>query len=174
MSTSKAFVFVTVGSTDFDALVQAADEAIPACNVDGIIQIGSGRYTPVKVPHFRFASSLVPYYDQATVVVAHGGVGTTMEVLRRGLPLVSLSNPDRYDNHQDDLLSALSEEGHLIWCQELDQLKQAIELAQTTVLHPYHPPECKIHLVINEFLKKNDGNHRKWSITGRGFKFNDS
>jgi UDP-N-acetylglucosamine transferase subunit ALG13 len=166
MSTSKAFIFVTVGSTDFDPLVQAADEAISACNLDGIIQIGGGRYTPVKVPYFRFASSLVPYYDQATVVVAHGGVGTTMEVLRRRLPLVSVSNPDRYDNHQDDLLSVLAEEEYLIWCRELDQLKQAIELAQVTALRPYHPPECEIHLVINEFLKKSDRYHRKWGITG--------
>jgi UDP-N-acetylglucosamine transferase subunit ALG13 len=116
------------------------------------MQIGHGQYVPANWPHFRFAPSLHPYYDQSTLVVAHGGLATTMEVLMRGLPLVSVSNPDRYDNHQDDLLSAMAQAGYLIWCQNLNQLGQAIQKAQSTRLQPYQPAECKIHLVINEFL----------------------
>jgi len=145
-------LFVTVGSTDFDLLVKQVDALVPSLDIDGVMQIGHGQYEPINLPFFRFASPLDPYYSQASLVIAHGGLATTMEVLKLGLPLVSVSNPDRYDNHQDDLLSTMSEEGYLIWCRQLDDLKQAITLAQTTSLRRYDPPECKIHTIIHEFL----------------------
>ncbi len=148
----KPYVFVTVGSTDFDSLVQAVDALVPTLALEGIMQIGHGLYEPVNMPYVRFAPSLDTYYERASLVIAHGGLATTMEVLRHGSPLVSASNPDRYDNHQDDLLSVMAAEGYLVWCRQLDDLQQAIETAQTTPLRPYEQPECKIHLVINEFL----------------------
>lgn len=149
-------VFVTVGSTDFDALVQAADNLAPTLKAEGVMQIGHGAYSPVHWPHFRFAPSLDPYYDDATLVIAHGGLGTTIEVLTRGLPLVSVSNLDRFDNHQDDLLAAMAQEGYLIWCHDLDQLGQAVDTAfkaaQAGSLKRYVPSECRIHIVINDYL----------------------
>lgn len=150
--THSATLFVTVGSTDFDPLVQAVDALVPALKLQGTMQIGHGRYEPANLPYFRFAPSLESYYESASLVIAHGGLATTMEVLRRGLPLISVSNPDRYDNHQDDLLAIMAEEGYLIWCRRLDELAQAIETAQTNTLKRYQEPKCEIHLVIKEFL----------------------
>ena len=146
-------IFVTVGSTDFDTLVQAVDRLAPTLNGTGIMQIGGGQYEPSNMPFFRFANSLAPYYEQASLVIAHGGLATTMEVLMRGLPLVSVSNPDRYDNHQDDLLSNMAQEGYLVWCRQLGNLKQAIRTAQTTFLKPYEQSECEIHTHIHQYLK---------------------
>jgi UDP-N-acetylglucosamine transferase subunit ALG13 len=146
-------IFVTVGSTDFDTLVQAVDTLAPSMDGTGIMQIGGGAYEPRNMPFFRFARSLQPYYDQATLVIAHGGLATTMEVLMRGLPLVSVSNPDRYDNHQDDLLSNMAQEGYLVWCRRLEDLRQAIHTAQTTSLRPYEQVECQIHTHIHRFLE---------------------
>ena len=165
--TKKPFIFVTVGSTDFDALIRVVDNLVPSLQAQGVMQIGHGQYVPVNMPYFRFASSLNPYYEQASLVIAHGGLGTTMEVLERGLPLVSVSNPDRYDDHQQDLLSTMAEEGYLIWCRRLDELKQAIETARTTSLRPYQAPECEIHLVINEFLSGHSVSHWTRNTAGR-------
>lgn len=145
-------MFVTVGSTDFDALIEAADNLVPALQAQGVMQIGHGRYIPVNMPYFRFAPSLDLYYKQASLVIAHGGLATTMEVVKYGLPLISVSNPDRYDNHQQDLLSTMAEDGYLVWCRQLDALGQAIKRLQTRPLRRYQPPECELHLVINEFL----------------------
>ena len=148
------YIFVTVGSTDFDSLVQNVDMLVPSLGFQGEMQIGHGQYEPVNMPYFRFASPLDPYYERTSLVIAHGGLATTMEVLERGVPLISVSNPDRYDNHQDDLLSTMANEGYLVWCRKLDQLEHSIELARNTHLKKYESPECEIHLVINEFLKK--------------------
>ena len=162
----KPYIFVTVGSTDFDALIRAVDALVPSLGTQGIMQIGHGQYIPVNLPYFRFAPFLTPYYEQASLVIAHGGLATTMEVFKQGLPLVSVSNPDRYDDHQQDLLSTMAEEGYLVWCRRLSQLEQAIKTAQTTPLRRYQPPECEIHLIINEFLQNPRGCNilNRWKI----------
>lgn len=152
----KPFIFVSVGSTDFDALVRRVDALAPALQAEGVMQIGHGQYTPVNWPYFRFAPSLDPYYEQATLVIAHGGLATTVEVLTHGLSLVSVSNEDRFDNHQDDLLTAMAEEGYLVWCRRLDDLEQAIHTAQSAPLRPYELAPSQIHCVINEFLGVDD------------------
>jgi UDP-N-acetylglucosamine transferase subunit ALG13 len=145
-------IFVAVGTTEFDALVQAVDELAPALGAEITIQIGHGLYEPHNCRYFRLAPSLEPYYDWADVVIAHGGFGITMEVLRKGKKLISLSNPDRYDEHQSDLLGTFDAEGYLTWCRDLAQLAGLLGRIQEMHFRPYVPPECHIHTVIAEYL----------------------
>ena len=145
-------IFVTVGTTDFDALVQAMDFLAPQLNEEVEIQIGRGGYEPLNCAWFRFSPSLDPYYEQADFVVAHGGLGTIMEVLRRGGRLIGVANPDRYDQHQEDLLSHLAEEGYLIWCRDLASLPDELHRVSGMTFQRYRSPECHVHDVIAEFL----------------------
>ena len=151
-------IFVTVGTTEFDALVQAADQ-LAAAGEDVVIQSGNGLVEPVQARWFRFAPSLDPYYELADVVVTHGGLGTVSEVLQRGLPLVGVSNPDRYDRHQDQILQAMENAGHLVWCRDLADLPEAVEQAARSKLVPYQPPASQIGAVIREFLACFPANH---------------
>jgi len=162
---SRPYVFITVGTTDFDALVRAVDSSHWIGDYAGAFQIGEGAHEPTSLPFVRFAPSLDQYFDKADVVVSHGGMATTMEVLRRGLPLVSVSNDDRRDGHQDDILSELEAGGHLVWCRSLDQIGASVERAATTELTPYLEPESTIHEVVEDFLARE---HRPWySMLGR-------
>ncbi len=150
---SQPYLFVTVGSTDFDALVAKVDALIPSLQIkNGSMQIGSGRYEPVNIPFFRFAPSLNDYYEQATLVVAHGGLAVTMEVLARGLPLVSVSNADRYDQHQAELLEELANGGYLYWCRSLEQLQEAMVDVQHKPMRRYTTPDSNIHGAIERYL----------------------
>jgi UDP-N-acetylglucosamine transferase subunit ALG13 len=148
-------IFVSVGSGNFDALVKALDRICarrPDLNI--LMQIGLGSYEPQHTRYFRFAPSLEPYYDQAALVIAHGGVGVTMEVLRRGLPLIGVDNPDRPDQHQIDILSHLSEGGFLVWCRDLSQLEPTIDSMPGRTLQRWQPDPCTVHLVVAEFLQQ--------------------
>ncbi len=145
-------LFVTVGSGDFDPLIRAIDALAPSLDLPVVAQIGIGRYVPQHVLWFRLAPSLEPFYRRARVVVAHGGIGVTMEVLSRGIPLVSVDNPDRPDRHQVDLLSHLARKGHLIWCRDLARLGEAIRQAREGNLVPFEMPPLAIHLIVKEFL----------------------
>ena len=147
-------IFVTVGTTDFDDLVRAMDRFAAGHPEERVvIQVGDGRYEPVHAEWFRFAPSLEPYYADAKVVVAHGGIGTTMEVVQRGVPLVGVANPDRDDDHQRDILEHLSRKGHLVWCRSLEALPAAIEQALQKEFVPYLPGPVTIHEVVRPFLE---------------------
>ena len=145
-------IFVTVGTTDFNALVKAMDELAPSIDDAVVMQIGRGDYVPGNCEWVRFVPSLEPYYERAEVVVAHGGLGTAMEVLRRGGKLIGVANPDRYDRHQEDLLDYLAEEGYLSWCQSLASLAEAIDEVRGRTFRHYESPECRIHEVVADFL----------------------
>lgn len=148
-------IFVTVGSTDFDALIRAMDEIAGRLDEPVVMQIGSGKYLPVHAAeYFRYALLLDPYYDRAEVIVSHGGLGTIMEAIHKGKRLVAVSNPDRYDAHQEDILGFLAAGGHLIWCRELDRLADELQGARAWEPVPLPEPECRIHLVIHEFLQQ--------------------
>jgi UDP-N-acetylglucosamine transferase subunit ALG13 len=155
-------ILVTVGSTDFDALVRAMDELAPELGEEVVMQIGAGSYEPRHASGwFRYAPSLEGYYDRAEIVVSHGGLGTVVEVLRKGKRLVAASNPDRYDAHQDDILGTLAEAGHLVWCRDLARLRQDLATVRAATLTPYVEPECRIHLVIHEFLEQRASGQRR-------------
>jgi UDP-N-acetylglucosamine transferase subunit ALG13 len=147
-------VFVATGTTGFDDLAEAMDRLAAEIEEPVIIQIGAGKYVPRRAEHFRLAPSLNPCFQTAGLVVAHGGLGACMEALEAGKRLVAVNNPDRYDNHQDDLLTALEAAGHLIYCRKLDELPSAIERALRTEFKPYERPEITIHIRIKEFLSE--------------------
>ncbi|MDH7485898.1 MAG: PssE/Cps14G family polysaccharide biosynthesis glycosyltransferase [Anaerolineae bacterium] len=148
-------IFVTVGSGDFDALIETVDGICARRpELEVLMQIGRGHYEPRHADFFRFAPTLEPYYERAHLVIAHGGVGVTMEVLNRGLPLIGVDNPDRPDQHQVDLLSYLSEGGYLVWCHDLSQLEATLDSMGDRKLRRWEPPPCTIHLIVDEFLQK--------------------
>jgi beta-1,4-N-acetylglucosaminyltransferase len=149
-------IFVTVGTTDFDALAARMDELAPGMEEEVIIQIGRGSYVPRAARHFRFAPALDDYYRRASLVVSHGGLGTVIEVLRSGKPLIGVSNPDRFDLHQDDLLGELERGGFLLWCRDLVCLAGDIRRISGMHFARYHSPPCRIHEAITEFLQGKD------------------
>ena len=147
-------IFVATGTTGFDALAERVDRLAPSLEGTVVIQLGNGRYVPQRTEYFRFAPSLKPYYEQASLVIAHGGMGICLEVLDCGKPLIAIDNPDRFDQHQQDMLRVLAAENYLIWCRNLNDLPEVLERARHHEFRRYVAPECKIHVVIKEFLQK--------------------
>jgi beta-1,4-N-acetylglucosaminyltransferase len=147
-------IFVTVGTSEFDQLVERMDELAPFLDNQVVAQIGNGRYVLRNCEYFRFAPSLDPYYDKADIVVAHGGLGTTMEVLAKGKKLISVENTNCIDDHQTDILGFFAKEGYLIWCRDMDELPSLLERAPAMSLRPYVAPPCRIAEVVRDFLRK--------------------
>ena len=145
-------LFVTVGTTDFDALIRRVDDLAPRISDDLVCQIGGGRYIPRNCDYFRFAPSLADYIERARLIISHGGQGSVMDVVRTGKPLVGVSNPDRRDHHQDDILGKFEELHHLIWCRSLNDLEDSISRASQTGFAQYVDPACGIQDVIGDFL----------------------
>jgi UDP-N-acetylglucosamine transferase subunit ALG13 len=146
-------IFVAVGTASFSALIKAVDELAPALNEEVVMQIGRSLYEPKNCEYFRFAPSLTSFYERASLVISHGGLGIVTEVIGRGLPLVAVENPDVTDRHQTEILSVWDQDKHLVWCRGLIHLSQAIEKAKGGLI-PYSVSKCQIHTIIGEFLDK--------------------
>jgi beta-1,4-N-acetylglucosaminyltransferase len=121
-------IFLTVGSIRFDELVRVVDTAVGRGLIapEVVLQIGNGSFEPVHCRYFRSAPGLGPYYDRADLVIGHGGTGTTLEVLERGLRLISVRNPHMIDDHQNEFLEALEGRGLIRYCRDLGELPEYI------------------------------------------------
>jgi len=104
-------IFVAIGTTDFDALIQAMDNLSSSPPEQVVMQIGRSKYIPEHCEYFRFVSSLIPYYERASLVVSHGGLGIVTEVIERGQPLIAVEDPNQPDRHQREILDVWEQGG---------------------------------------------------------------
>ncbi|KAI0278085.1 glycosyltransferase 28 [Russula aff. rugulosa BPL654] len=156
-------VLITVGSTRFDALVEAALSQ-PVLNAltqkgysDVVVQCGNSqvdddafsRISPaeperernvrmygVHIDVWKFKPSLDEEYDAADLVIGHAGSGTILDVLRRGKPLIIVPNPTLLDNHQEDMAHAMGKMGHAK-VSTVNELAQSIMDLDTSILVPF-------------------------------------
>ncbi|KAI0780861.1 glycosyl transferase [Trametes elegans] len=160
-SASRMHVFLTVGSTRFDALVHSAlaPPVLDALRAKGYhsldIQCGNSDIDPaqlqlqqrsadhwhradhdLEVNVWRFKPSLKEDYERADLIISHAGSGTIIDVLRLGKPLIVVPNPTLLDNHQEELSDALAGLGHLR-SSTVAELPKAIEKLDTTQLVPF-------------------------------------
>lgn len=122
---TKRSIFVTVGTTRFDRLVDAMTrpEALQWMTRNGytnlIIQYGKGHEpvmaqdTSIHVRSYSFQPSLEQDMRDASLIISHAGAGTVMEALKYKKRLVVVINTALMDNHQTELAHAMAKRGHL-------------------------------------------------------------
>jgi beta-1,4-N-acetylglucosaminyltransferase len=129
-------IFVTVGTTLFEALIAAAttEEALAWMASHGythlVIQYGKGappvlpekHKLPLLVESYAFKSSLAPDMEQADLILSHAGAGTVTEALRLGKRMVVVINTILMHNHQTELANAMGSRKHLFVVHEPGQL----------------------------------------------------
>lgn len=163
----KRIVFVTVGTTLFDALVKAVDtpetkkELLSKGYTHLLIQIGRGSNIPSKcagddgslaVDYFTFSSTIADSLKSASLVISHAGSGSIFETLRLQKPLIVVVNEDLMDNHQAELAEELADRKHLL-CARPKTLHETIAHMDLESLVPYPSGDAKpVAKLINRFL----------------------
>uniref|UniRef100_A0A914SAS0 UDP-N-acetylglucosamine transferase subunit ALG13 n=2 Tax=Parascaris TaxID=6254 RepID=A0A914SAS0_PAREQ len=148
--------FVTVGSTQFDALIEAvcSKEAVDALRKRGITQVilqtGTGTFRPadcewrqdvafvngMPLHFYSFKNDISGDMRRAKIIIAHAGAGTCMEALRCSKVVFAVVNEELMDNHQRELGERLAELGHLV-CTTPTQLISALETVDVSRLKPF-------------------------------------
>ena len=101
-------IFVTVGTTPFDSLIEFCDqELFSLFTLD--LQIATGRYSPINCNWFRFDNDINKWYEMSDLVVTHGGAGTILKLLRSNKDFIVVPNTDRLDDHQLDFCHFISD-----------------------------------------------------------------
>jgi len=146
------YVFVTVGSTSFDGLIQFVDKEefgklFKRLGYSGLhIQYGRGGYLPssklrdssFEIQTFAFKESLKEEMDNASLIISHAGAGSIIESLSSGKPLIVVPNESLMNNHQVQLAFKFAQLGFL-QCAKLDSngeggLFSAVEKCQANPL----------------------------------------
>jgi len=130
-------IFVTVGNTYFNNLIQAIDERISPDNFDVTIQLAEGQYTPKNHEYFKFTDHVNDYIDQADVVITHAGAGSVFKLLEKQKKLVVVPNNVRIDSHQFDLAKYVDDENLASVCYDLTQIESALSAAVNNQYSPY-------------------------------------
>lgn len=124
-------IFVTVGTTQFDALIQMilSEKIIQLFHKFKckkiIMQIGQGKIDDQAVQRlskefevevYALKPTILPDVKSSDLVISHAGAGSCIEVLNAGKPLVVVVNEKLMDNHQLELAQKLSNDGYLFYC----------------------------------------------------------
>lgn len=126
-------VFITVGTTEFDALIEVCDsnrdsfvEQLIRLGIKKItLQIGRGLKEPKQLEEccsmhqiefhcFRFKANLDQEMDDADIIISHCGAGSILEAVSRKKTLLVIINESLQDNHQIELSRAIVAGGYAI------------------------------------------------------------
>ncbi|KAK7922448.1 hypothetical protein WMY93_009350 [Mugilogobius chulae] len=109
-------VFVTVGTTSFDELIEAitSSAAVEILKARGyerlVLQVGRGTVFPspescaqINLETFRYKDSIAEDIRNAHLIISHAGAGSCLEALGAGKPLLVVVNDKLMNNHQLEL-----------------------------------------------------------------------
>ncbi len=127
-------IFVTVGMhpKGFERLVKEMDRIAGRIDEKVIMQIGGTKYEPRNASYFAFApeQEIKELYRSARIVVGHAGVGTILDVLQEGRPMIVVPRLKKYGEHIDDhqslLLQELAREGKFTAVYDVEELEGAL------------------------------------------------
>ncbi|XP_050071318.1 UDP-N-acetylglucosamine transferase subunit ALG13 homolog [Anopheles maculipalpis] len=135
-------VFVTVGTTEFEDLVQivtsaAVLEQLSVLGCESLtVQFGKGKdpnverangLTNIRLTAYGLKSSIGDDISRADLVISHAGAGSCIEVLEAGKPLIVVVNETLMNNHQTELAERLSRDKNLFYCTPRTLLKTLAE-----------------------------------------------
>lgn len=155
-------IIVALGTQKFQMtrLVRAVDELAADIDEEIFIQIGNTDYEPVNCKAEKFVEGSVfqKMIEECSLLITHSGVGTIMKGINAGKPVVVVPRLARYNEHVDDhqvqIADAFASKNCVIKCEEVSELKDAVNRAWEFCFEPYSEPESKIEDIIIDFLSK--------------------
>lgn len=137
-------IFVTVGTTHFDALIAAVDAWAERHFGDQeiLFQIGSGKYEPRCGRFFRFRPSIDDELAGADLVISHGGA-TVFSLLATRKRFVAVANTSIDGNHQARFLRFLGGQSSILWTDTPETIQDLIPLAMARPPAELHAPSLK-------------------------------
>ncbi|CAI2166002.1 18834_t:CDS:2 [Funneliformis geosporum] len=142
MSENGKIIFVTVGSTGFDQIVNLIS-SIPCLKLlksqgfaklivqygksqnafNDAIQTRNNQINEIEIIGYDYKPSLSEDMKNADLIISHAGSGSILESLRFHKPLIVVVNENLMDNHQMELAIELQNKGYLVYSSISDLLE---------------------------------------------------
>jgi beta-1,4-N-acetylglucosaminyltransferase len=130
-------VFVTVGTTRFDSLIEFIDKNISKDNYKIIMQISDGRYKPKEFESFEYTNNVDEIYNNSDIIITHAGAGSIYKLLELRKKIVIVPNLERKDSHQSDIANYMNANKYALVCNSFEDLSLALEKIQIIELKPF-------------------------------------
>ncbi|GLS89025.1 hypothetical protein GCM10007916_00920 [Psychromonas marina] len=133
-------VFVTVGTTKFDAMIKALDELFAQkafSHHEVLFQIADGVYVPKSNTYVTMLSTIEEAYREHDLVITHAGAGSIFRLLELRKKIIIIPNVDRIDTHQTDIAKYMGDNQHALICDDLSALGENISQSSTFKYIPY-------------------------------------
>ena len=145
-------IFVTVGTTPFDSLIEYLDKL--EIEEEIILQISKdAKYIPKNKKYFEFIPNINEYYEKASLIITHAGAGSIYNLLEKNKKIIIVPNIERVDNHQLDITEYMKKENYALTCLEIDSLYAMIKDISGNVLKPYKKEAFFRGKDISSFIK---------------------
>jgi len=118
---------------EFTRLIKKMDEVAGRLDEEVVMQIGSVPYEPQHAKYFSHTSyqESLSYFEQASLVVGHGGAGTILNALKFRVPIVVVPRSQRFgehfDDHQVELAQQLVENELIKIVYDIENLEPAVK-----------------------------------------------
>ncbi|MFM1920449.1 MAG: hypothetical protein RLZZ303_2083 [Candidatus Hydrogenedentota bacterium] len=153
-------IYVTLGTMfmDFGRLVRKMDEIAVATGEQVIIQTGLAATLPRHCEHFDFKphADVLALQARARLVVAHAGIGVTMDALRCQRPLVLVPRLKRFrehmNDHQVEIAHAVEKRGWGRMALDIDDLDALCKTPPPQVMD-YEPDRERLITFIRQYLE---------------------
>ena len=129
-------IFVTVGNSikgvEFHRLIKEMDGIAHDLSEEVVAQIGYIEDAPQYIKSFSYLNyvEILEYFKRASMIVGHCGVGTVINGLAYGKPIVLVPRSRAYgehiDDHQFELASKLKGMQGIFIVDDLNRLKETI------------------------------------------------
>lgn len=156
-------IFVTVGTHEqpFNRLLKAIDDyALEKgfAKSQIIVQKGFSKYTlnHVTSKEMYSAVEMDSFYNQADLIVSHGGPGSMFPAWLLGKPVIAVPRQKQFkehvDDHQVEFCEFIEEKGKVICVKDIGNLSMAIEKAMLNAKRAEH--QSKTSIFIQRFEKE--------------------
>lgn len=134
-------IYGTVGThdSDFGRFIQALDSIAASTDEPVLIQTGLSRTLPENADYFAFKprADVLAIQQSARVIVCHAGIGSVIDAMKAGKPLIVVPRLKRFgehnSDHQLDIARAVERRG---WGKAVTDVAELPDLCA-------HPPEPK-------------------------------
>jgi UDP-N-acetylglucosamine transferase subunit ALG13 len=156
-------ILVLLGTQDkpFTRLLDAIEKQIESGDIkeEVIVQAGCTKYESKNMKIFDLIPNdeFLELITKAKIVIAHGGVGSIVDALKRGKKVIAAARLKEYgehvNDHQEQIIDRFVEMKYVLKLQDFNKLNEVLKECKRTKFKKYKSTTNKIIELIDDYIE---------------------
>ncbi|WP_404404966.1 PssE/Cps14G family polysaccharide biosynthesis glycosyltransferase [Jeotgalibacillus malaysiensis] len=155
-------IFVVLGTHElpFKRLLEQIEQQIKGGHIDEEVIVQSGHTSfktkNMKLVPFMSYKEMEEMYDQASLIITHGGTGSITTGIKVGKKMIAVPRLKKYGEHNDDhqleIVEQFFNSGHILQWNESQEFAEVLTAAKTFTPEPFQSGRVKILSILEDFI----------------------